>query len=536
MTGESGSCRKMFKTAIHKIYVILGKQDNGNLEQLSRTLSGLFSYVNTTSNLYLVAGNLSESMPQVERIQKDVIKFLKKNLFARLYLHFVHTVPQTTVKEIDYYFQYYYQYLKRETRTFDQEGYIYQEVPRFMLLPVIVPDNRIEPASLITLLDRLKGAFMLPCLYLDKSVFFLTQDKDLMAGTEKLYYGNDDSKELAEIACNMFNGDLLDDSLEMLTSEDRFIPGPCRASLIISAQNGKVYTCLDAFRKNESLTDIYESSNVDTLMTLYYENDRSKRDCLGCRGRVAESFADLPISQGRKQRIGALLCHFGTLHHEAGDDIQAAEKYEQSLKLSPVQEAGHINFRLGLSYKMTGHYNKAIEAFNSAELTYADQYYFHFYKGLCYFAMGNYSTAIEEFSDALRLKPQKEDMVRILIYKGTCFNNIGDYEQAVVALEKAGETAGHMKEIYNALGFSYFQLKNYDKSIKNLNAAVEIDPYSAVDYASLGSNYREKGDFDKAIVMYEKALALDPDMIPARENIERLHRKSERFAKVSKRK
>ncbi|MEA3280636.1 MAG: hypothetical protein U9Q38_08580 [Thermodesulfobacteriota bacterium] len=100
----------MIKTAIHKIYVILGKQDKGNLEQLSNmlseTLSGLFSYVNTTSNLYLVAGNLTESMPQVERIQKDVIRFLKKNLFARLYLHFVHTVPQTTVKGIDYYFQY----------------------------------------------------------------------------------------------------------------------------------------------------------------------------------------------------------------------------------------------------------------------------------------------------------------------------------------------------------------------------------------------------------------------------------------------
>ena len=516
----------MIKTAIHKIYVILDKQDKGNLEQLSRTLSGLFSYVNMTSNLYLVAGNLPESMPQIERIQKDVIKFLKKNLFARLYLHFVHTVPQTTVKEIDYYFQYYYQCLKRETREFDQEGYIYQEVPRFMLLPVIVPDNRVEPASLITSLDMLKGVFMLPCLYLDKSVFSLAQNKDLLARTEKVYYANNDSKEPAEIARNMFNGDLLDDSLETLTSEDRFIPGQCRASLIISAQDGKVYTCIDAFRKKQSLTDIYKNGSVDALMTLYYKHNRSKRNCLECMGQVAESFSNLPISESRKQQLGALLCHFGTLHHEAGDDIQAVEKYEQSLKLSPVQEAGHINFRLGLSYKMIGHYNQALEAFNNAQLTYANQYYFHFYKGLCYFEMGNYNAAIEEFSDALRLKPNEEDMVRILIYKGTCFNNIGDYKQAVVALEKAGEKAGRIKEIYNALGFSYFQLKNYDKSIENLTTAVEIDPYSAVDYASLGSNYREKDDFDMAIVMYEKALELDPDMTTARENLEKLKKRT----------
>lgn len=525
MTGESGSCREMIKTAIHKIYVILGKQDKGNLEQLSKTLSGLFSYMNMTSNLYLVAGNLPESMPQVERIQKDVIKFLRKNLFARLYLHFVHAIPQTTVKGIDYYFQYYYQYLKRETREFDQEGYIYQEVPRFMLLPVIVPDNRVEPASLITLLDMLKGAFMLPCLYLDKSVFFLTQDKDLLARTEKVYYGDDDSREPAEIACNMFNGDLLDNSLAMLTSKGRFIPGPCQASLIISAQDGKVYTCMDAFRKNQSLTDIYKSNSVDALMALYYEHGMPKRDCLECSGRVAESFADLPISQGRKQRIGALLCHFGTLYHDAGDDIQAVEKYEQSLKLSSVQEAGHINFRLGLGYTNIGRFDQAVKAFNKAELTYHSQYYFHFYKGRCYFEMGDYQAALSEFLQAMHLKPQQDDLVRILIYAGSCHNSLGEYEKAVVVLEKAEKAAVHIKEIYNSLGFSYFQLKNYDKAIENLNTAVEIDPCSAVDYASLGANYREKGDFDKAIVMYEKALALDPDMILASENLERLKKR-----------
>ncbi|MBW2567924.1 MAG: tetratricopeptide repeat protein [Deltaproteobacteria bacterium] len=514
--------RKMIKTPIHKIYVILDKEGKGNLEQLSSTLSDLFSYVNMTSNLYLVAGNLPESMPQIEHIQKDVIKFLKKNLFARLYLHFVHTVPKTTAKGIDYYFQYYYQYLKRETRVFDQEGYIYQEVPRFMLLPVIVPDNEVEPASLITLLDMLKGVFMLPCLYFNKSVFSLAQNKDILARTEKLYYADNDSREPAEIACNMFNGDLLDDSLEILTSEEQLIPGQCRTSLIISAQDGKVYTCMDTFLKKQSLTDIYKSNSVDALMTLYYEQNRSKRNCLECMGQVAESFTNFPISQSRKQQLGALLCHFGTLHHEAGNDIQAVEKYEKSLKLSPVQEAGHISFRLGLSYKMIGHYNQALEAFNDAQLTYANQYYFHFHKGLCYFEMGNYDAAIEEFSDALRLKPDEEDMVRILIYKGTCFNNIGDYKQAVAALEKAGGKASRVKEIYNALGFSYFQLKNYDKSIENLSTAVEIDPYSAVDYASLGSNYREKGDLDKAIAMYEKALALDPGITTARENLEKL--------------
>ena len=130
--------------------------------------------------------------------------------------------------------------------------------------------------------------------------------------------------------------------------------------------------------------------------------------------------------------------------------------------------------------------------------------------------------ALERFSKALRLDPEQEDVIRILIYMGTCHNSLGEYEEALALLERAKETAGPVKEIYSTLGFSYFQLKEYDKAIENLSRAVEIDPYSGIDYASLGSNYREKGDINMAIAMYEKALALDPNMTSAKENLEKL--------------
>ncbi|MEA1946488.1 MAG: hypothetical protein U9N83_04190 [Thermodesulfobacteriota bacterium] len=283
----------MIKPAIQKIYVVLAKQqDKADLELLCRALSGLFLYVNMTSNLYLVAGNLSESMHQIERIQKEVGKFLKTNLFARLYLHFVHSATLTTVKEIDYYFRYYYDSLKRGAGEFDREGFIHQEVPRLILLPVFVPDKRVESALLIGLFNALKSVFMLPCLYLDRSTFFLAQDKNLLARTEKVYFANGKSREPAEIACNLFYQDLFDESLAKLASKAVFTSGPCPTSLIVSAKDGKIYCCMDAFRKNESLTDIYEKS-ADELMELYYEHNNSKRDCLGCRRRTAEFFAVL---------------------------------------------------------------------------------------------------------------------------------------------------------------------------------------------------------------------------------------------------
>lgn len=302
----------MIKPAIHKIYVVLAKQQNKtDFELLCRMLSGLFSYVNLTSNLYLVADSLPESMPRVERIQKDAGKFLKTNLFSRLYLHFVHSVSPETTKEIDYYLDYYYQPLKRAAGEFDREGLIHQEVPRLILLPVIAPDHRVASASLIGLFNAVKSMFMLPCLYLDKTTYFLSKDKDVPTRAEKIYFGNGHSREPAEIACNLFYQDLLDESLSNLASKTVSMSVPCPASLIVSAGDGQVYCCMDAFRKDESLTDIFGKS-ADELMEIYYKYNHSKRNCLRCRRQTAEFFTGLPVSETKKKHIGKLLSHFET--------------------------------------------------------------------------------------------------------------------------------------------------------------------------------------------------------------------------------
>jgi tetratricopeptide (TPR) repeat protein len=514
----------MSEAALQKVYVILGRQDERQFDGLCSTLSDLFSHVNLTSNVYLVTGNLPDSMPQVERIMKDVSQFLRENLFARLYLHMVHPVSQESMEEI----RLCYKYLKRATREFDQEGYIHQEVPRLMLLPVIIPDAENEPASLTGLLHELKASFLLPSLYLDSSTPAVANDVTLLAKAEKIYHGHGDARELAEVVCNLCGQEILDDACTMLASDAILLTDPCPASLIVFAQDGMVYACMEALRKNESLANIFGDISWDDIMEQYDEHRQVQRDCLGCRERVTELFADMPLPKETAYEVGALLYHLGTLHQDAEDYVQAIKNYKQSLRLSATEEAESIFFRLGFSCTRTGHYDQALDAFDKVELTYQNAHYFHFYRGLCYCEKGDYDRAIEAFSEALRLEPEQEDLVRILIYIGTCHNSLGDYEKARIQLERAKDAAGPVKEtgpvkeIYNALGFSYFQLKDYDRAIENLSMAVEIDPHSAIDYASLGASYREKGDDSKAMSMYEKALTLDPDMTYARENLERL--------------
>jgi tetratricopeptide (TPR) repeat protein len=511
--------------ALERIYIILGEHDKGQLERLSQALTGLLSYVNLTSNVYLVGTDISEAMPQVERIQKVVTEFLRENLFARLYVHFVHRAPNQTVKEIDHYYQYYYQNWKRSSMKFDREGYMHQEVPRLMLLPVIVPHERIDSAGLMGLLDVLKGAFLIPSLYLAGDTLSLVQQEDLRAKAEKVYYGRGDSLDPTEIVSSLCRQSIIADLSSNLESGTQFLGGACTPSLIISAREGMVYSCEDRYSREESLGNIYATFDADALMGQYDEMGKSQTRCSECKERAVESFAQSPLPQEMAHEVGALLYHFGTLHQEANDHVRAIQSFNTSFGLSPVEETGAIHFQIGLCYTKAGSFDKALEAFKKTDTIHNDKYFFHFYMGFCYFQKEDYLLAIDAFSKALSLNPEQEDLVRILVYMGTCHNNLGAYEEAIVPLERAKEYADRVKEIYSTLGYSYFQIKDYDKAIDNLEVAVELDPHSAVDYASLGANYREKDDVSKAIAMFQKALELDPSLAPARENLDRLGKK-----------
>lgn len=507
------------KPVIQKIYVLLSRKDGQQrMEEFSQSIRKLFYNANINCNLYLITASLPESMPQVKLIHAEVCDFLKEHRFARLYVHFVHPAPKADMEDI----KVCYQHLKLECQHFDQEGYMHQELPRLMLLPIIVPDSQADLTAIINLFAWFKNSFLLPSIYLAGDTFFLAQPENLLAVAEKIYYAPGSGRDSRDIISGLCYRDVLDDSLDKLDADPCLLHDPCPAAVIISTEKGMVYGCINRFCKKDGLGSIFEKIGLSGLMARYYEQRNSEKSCLACRERAVETFATLPLPEQKRHEIGALLYHFGTLHQGAEEHVDAIEKYKQSLKLSPLQEEGSICFRLGLSYTKAGLYEPALAAFQKAEPAYCERYYFYFYVGLCYFEKGDYGEAIERFSKAISLEPEGEDLVRILIYMGTCYNNLGKYTEAVAYLERGKLISPELKELYNTLGFSYFQLRDYDKAIENLSKAIELDPHSAIDYASLGASYREKGEAGKAIAMYEKALTLDPAMSSALENLRKL--------------
>lgn len=508
----------MHEAVLHRIYLLLDDTEQGQVEGVSKMLSSLFSHVNLTWNLYLITPDLPAHMAYVEPIQDAISACLRENLFLRCYVHLVHPAPAASVEKI----KACYHRLKGMTREFDEEGYRYQELPRLMMLPVLIPAAGDDRAMLRAFLNNLKELFMMPSLYLDESTCLFSQDDPLLAETEKVYRGRGSAGDMAQVLVGLWQQALYEEACDKLASETPFAAAHCSGGLIVAAKDDAVYPCMDAFLKKEDLTTLSGAVRGADIMRVYDEQMRGRQGCPACRERTFHSLLHLSLPEEAQQEVGALLYHFGMFRQEAGDPVRAIRNYEQALKMSRAEESASIYFRLGLSFSGVRDFDRAIEALDKVKAAYGHHDYYHFHLGVCHFEKGDYRAALEAFSRAALLDPQPDDLVRILIYMGACHNDLGEYEEARIPLERAKTLVPDVKEVYNALGFSYFKLKDYDQAIENLSRAVEIDPHSAIDYASLGANYREKGDIDRAIALYEKALSLDSAVLSARENLEKL--------------
>ncbi len=297
----------MTTSAIDKVCVILGNRDETKLKELNEFLSRLFPYLNLTCSIYVLATSLSEGMPQVERIQKGMKTYLRENLFVRYYLHFVHPVPQGGTGDLGYYEEYYYHPWRRGSSEFDREGYMHEEVPRFMLIPALVPGEEDDELFVGGLVEALKERFPLLSLCLREGTFSLVQNTDLRGRVEKVYYGPDPSETTAEIGCNLFAQDLLETSCVALRSGTLSMAFPCAPSLFITADDGLVYPCMDAFKRGEALTGAYAEVDLEKIIQRCEAVRERERDCRVCREHVIRQFSKLPLPSGRQSEVGILL-------------------------------------------------------------------------------------------------------------------------------------------------------------------------------------------------------------------------------------
>jgi tetratricopeptide (TPR) repeat protein len=125
------------------------------------------------------------------------------------------------------------------------------------------------------------------------------------------------------------------------------------------------------------------------------------------------------------------------------EDTQAAEAFQQAIKLDPDLAEAH--FRLGLAYESLGQQQQAEEAYKKAVDTYkkylvtdenSKDAEAHYNLGQTYAGLHVYGEAVREYRQATRLKPDDPDIYYDL---GTALMKLALYDEATAAFAKSLE-------------------------------------------------------------------------------------------------
>lgn len=156
---------------------------------------------------------------------------------------------------------------------------------------------------------------------------------------------------------------------------------------------------------------------------------------------AAAGEAAMPVEGNRAEALVYL--ERGRELYRNDEDVQAAEAFQQAIKLDPDLAEAH--FRLGLTYDALGRQQEAEEAYKKAVEAYkkylaADENSkdaeAHYNLGQTYAGLHVYAEAVREYRQATRLKPDDADIYYDL---GTALMRLAQYDEATAALSKSLE-------------------------------------------------------------------------------------------------
>jgi ribosomal protein S12 methylthiotransferase accessory factor len=149
-------------------------------------------------------------------------------------------------------------------------------------------------------------------------------------------------------------------------------------------------------------------------------------------------------------------------------------------------------------------------------------YYFSFFQALALIEDEQPEEALAALDQALAQNPPARDLPSVLTQRGVALKDLGRYAEAAEVLERAAGFPEPHQEVFNLLGFCFYQQKQYEQAMEAFARAIEIEPGQGINYANIGSCLRELGRTMEACQMYRHALDLDPELDFARDNLRRL--------------
>lgn len=125
----------------------------------------------------------------------------------------------------------------------------------------------------------------------------------------------------------------------------------------------------------------------------------------------------------------------------------------------------------------------------------------------------DYETARELFTSIIETRTNPD--VELYLRRAEAAAALGDFEGAVQDLQTASELTPDDADIYEQLGWLYYELEQYDNAIAAFTQAIALNPDDADYYVVRGDALLSSGQSLMAIRDYRQVLTLDETYYPA---------------------
>jgi serine/threonine protein kinase/tetratricopeptide (TPR) repeat protein len=127
--------------------------------------------------------------------------------------------------------------------------------------------------------------------------------------------------------------------------------------------------------------------------------------------------------------------------------------------------------------------------------------------GLVYRGTGNYEKAVEQYKLATELQPTDDSA-----YKGLAlaYGGLGKTEEAEETFQRAISLRPNYWSNYNSLGELYLKKGLYADAEAMFSQVTALAPDSFVGYGNIGNTYLAEGQYGKAVPMLERSVAIRP--------------------------
>ena len=225
----------------------------------------------------------------------------------------------------------------------------------------------------------------------------------------------------------------------------------------------------------------------------------------------------------KKAEILDLIGEWKACQQVCEDALELAKQMDDTLRM------GQVNRMLGIIFRRTGKYDKAIAYFEQAlelfetikERARIGQVFSGM--GVVYWQRGDLDTAMMCYENALKIVEELENKLEIAKTAdnmGILYDILGDYDVAMKCYQKSlqifedlGEKL-EMSHVVTNIGENRRLQGDYDAAMAYYERALELKEkfgdklHIAIVVGNIGHIYKAKGNSDTAIVSYDRAIAI----------------------------